>query len=103
MAALCAGLGLTVLPVAAQDRHRSWAELFAAQRNGQGQPSRDRPSRRQADDRYMPDPYGNESRERRGEHMSPEDRRQLRRDVRDAGRDIYPEREPSERRNSRHR
>ncbi|MFZ2627912.1 MAG: hypothetical protein WAX67_03415 [Rugosibacter sp.] len=86
------------LPAVAQDRHRPWAELFAIQRNGQ-----ERPSQRQAHDRYTPDPYGNESRERRRENMSPEDRRQLRRDVRDAGRDIYPERMPPGRRDSRHR
>jgi len=97
---LCLGLCLAVLPALAQDRQRPWAELFAAQRNGQ-----ERPAQRQAHDHYTPDPDGSESHERRREHMSPEDRRQLRRDVRDAGRDIYPERmpSPSKRRDSRHR
>jgi len=100
MAVLCLGLCLAVLPALAQDRQRPWAELFAAQRNGQ-----ERPAQRQAHDHYTPDPDGSESHERRREHMSPEDRRQLRRDVRDAGRDIYPERmpSPSKRRDSRHR
>lgn len=39
--------------------------------------------------------------DQRKERLSPEDRLQLRRDVRDAGRDIYPER--PRRHDSRHR
>lgn len=43
--------------------------------------------------RMMPDGSGadNQPRDKRG-RMSPEDSQQLRRDIRDAGRDIYPER-----------
>ena len=42
---------------------------------------------------------GSES--RKGHRLSPEERRQLRRDVHDAGRDLYPDRGPKDRRESR--
>ena len=38
---------------------------------------------------------------RHNRRLSPEERRQLRRDVHEAGRDLYPERNPKDRRESR--
>jgi hypothetical protein len=56
-------------------------------------PGRGSQGRYPADERrVMPDEAGADNpRDGRG-RMSPEDRQQLRRDIRDAGRDIYPER-----------
>ena len=71
--------------------------LLAAEVSAQGmpRPARDRDGPRQQ--RMMPDSrpsqFAAEEASGQRQRMTPEERRQLRRDVHDAGRDLYPERE----------
>ena len=71
--------------------------LLAAEVSAQGmpRPARDRdgprPQRMMPDSR--PSQFAAEEASGQRQRMTPEERRQLRRDVHDAGRDLYPERE----------
>ncbi|MBK8762156.1 MAG: hypothetical protein IPM03_17380 [Sulfuritalea sp.] len=71
--------------------------LLAAEVSAQGmpRPARDRdgprPHRMMPDSR--PSQFAAEEASGQRQRMTPEERRQLRRDVHDAGRDLYPERE----------
>jgi hypothetical protein len=96
----CIALTLCGVSVPASAQVMQWFEraLFSSRINElhANNDTHDRSPRDESpvnDRRMMPDEAGvdNQSRDGRG-RMSPEDRQQLRRDIRDAGRDIYPER-----------
>lgn len=65
---------------------------FGAQRQQQVQRERDFPQRRQNADRQNGDRQAAPQRPDNPQRMSPDERRQLRRDLREAGRDVYPQR-----------
>ncbi|MCK9991273.1 MAG: hypothetical protein WA112_10655 [Rugosibacter sp.] len=96
----CIALTLCGVSVPASAQVMQWFErALSGGRINELHASNDTPGRSPRDEspaddrRMMPDEAGvdNQSRDGRG-RMSPEDRQQLRRDIRDAGRDIYPER-----------
>lgn len=91
-AALAGGLWLLVAGAAAQDPQR----LGPGRDAGGDGPQRLMPAERRFEQLSSDgDARG------RGQRLSPEERRQLRRDVHDAGRDLYPHRMSQGRRESR--
>lgn len=81
LAAVAAALLLLAADVSAQGMQRRLREHA-----GEGTPQRMAPATRPT--QFVPD----EEARRGGGRMSPDERRQLRRDVQEAGRDLYPER-----------
>jgi len=75
---LCPGLCLADAGEAASAKRQSWSDWFAQQAVQQN---------------TLP-PAAGTTDDGKAARMSPEERRQLRHDVRDAGRDIYPRRAP---------
>lgn len=78
---LCPGLCLADAGAVAPAKRQSWAEWFAQQS-----------AQQQRDETPTADPKDAKDADGKSSRMSPEERRQLRHDVRDAGRDIYPRR-----------
>lgn len=92
-AAVAGGLWLLVAGASAQGPQR-----MGPGRNASG----DGPQRMMPAERRLEQPSPDDAEPRgSGQRLSPEERRQLRRDVHQAGRDLYPERMPPGRRESR--
>ncbi|MBI5860900.1 MAG: hypothetical protein HZB64_01750 [Rhodocyclales bacterium] len=85
LSVVCSWLCLAA-PFAAAERGHRWADSRDLRERGQQERAGDQGFDRRAFEQGEARP------DQRNERLSPEDRLQLRRDVRDAGRDIYPER-----------
>jgi hypothetical protein len=100
----CILLCLAAWPVAAQERRQPWSDAFAQRLAAQEHREPAGESGDASERRRRAEQQDTDAQRHERERLSAEDRRQLRRDVRNAGRDIYPaQRMPSGRRDSRRR